>query len=82
MSATKKIQKKVVNFGVAWEGVFGYVQGVQVKDTIYLSGQLSHDKDGALVAPASLNQEGEASELRPDGSADTPDLPQCCRIAG
>jgi enamine deaminase RidA (YjgF/YER057c/UK114 family) len=63
MSATKKIQKKVVNFGVAWEGVFGYVQGVQVKDTIYLSGQLSHDKDGALVAPAPLNHEGKPANF-------------------
>lgn len=59
MSATNKIQKKIVNFGVAWEGLFGYVQGVQVKDTIYLSGQLSHDKDGTLIAPAPLNQEGK-----------------------
>lgn len=58
MSATQKIQKKIVNLGVAWEGLFGYVQGVQVKDTIYLSGQLSHDKEGTLIAPAPLNQEG------------------------
>jgi enamine deaminase RidA (YjgF/YER057c/UK114 family) len=59
MPAQKKFQKKIVNFGVAWEGLFGYVQGVQVKDTIYLSGQLSHDKDGALIAPAALNEEGK-----------------------
>ena len=59
MSAEKTIKKKIVNFGVAWEGLFGYVQGVQVKDTIYLSGQLSHDKDGALVAPAALTEEGK-----------------------
>lgn len=62
MSA-KKIQKKIVNFGVAWEGLFGYVQGVQVKDTIYLSGQLSHDKEGALIAPAPLNQEGKPANF-------------------
>jgi len=59
MPAQKNVQKKIVNFGVAWEGLFGYVQGVQVKDTIYLSGQLSHDKDGALIAPAALNEEGK-----------------------
>ncbi len=59
MSAPKNVQKKIVNFGVTWEGLFGYVQGVQVKDTIYLSGQLSHDKDGALIAPAALNEEGK-----------------------
>lgn len=59
MSTTQKLQKKIVNFGVAWEGLFGYVQGVQVKDTIYLSGQLSHDQDGALVAPAALDEAGK-----------------------
>jgi len=63
MSATQKIQKKVVNFGVAWEGLFGYVQGVQVKDTIYLSGQLSHDKEGALIAPAALDQDGKPANF-------------------
>ena len=42
--------KKVVNFGVAWEGLFGYVQGIQVKDTVYLSGQLSHDRQGNRLA--------------------------------
>lgn len=63
MSATHKIQKKIVNFGVAWEGLFGYVQGVQVKDTIYLSGQLSHDKDGTLIAPAALNEDGKPANF-------------------
>lgn len=62
MSASK-IQKKIVNFGVAWEGLFGYVQGVQVKDTIYLSGQLSHDKEGSLIAPAQLNHEGKPANF-------------------
>jgi len=59
MSNTQKLQKKIVNFGVAWEGLFGYVQGVQAKDTIYLSGQLSHDASGALVAPAPLDEAGK-----------------------
>lgn len=56
--STRNIQRKTANFGVAWEGLFGYVQGIQVKDTIYLSGQLSHDAQGALVAPAALNAAG------------------------
>ena len=59
MSVTNKIQKKVVNWGVAWEGLYGYVQGLQVKDTIYISGQLSHDRSGALVAPAALDGAGK-----------------------
>ena len=36
-----------------------YVQAVKVKDTIYISGQLSHDGDGALVAPAELDASGK-----------------------
>ena len=59
MSTTHKLPRKVVNFGVAWEGLFGYAQAVQVKDTVYLSGQLSHDKDGGLVAPAPLDAAGK-----------------------
>jgi len=58
MSTTNSIQKKVVNLGVAWEGLYGYVQGILVKDTIHLSGQLSHDRSGALVAPAALDSAG------------------------
>lgn len=50
--------KKIANLGVAWEQAFGYVQAVQVKDTIYISGQLSHDADGKLVAPAVLDDRG------------------------
>ncbi|MGI2034115.1 Rid family hydrolase [Rhizobium panacihumi] len=53
-----RITKKIANHGVAWEQAFGYVQALQVKDTIYISGQLSHDGDGKLVAPAVLNAEG------------------------
>jgi len=58
MSTTNSIQKKVVNLGVAWEGLYGYVQGILVKDTIHLSGQLSHDRSGAMVAPAVLDCAG------------------------
>lgn len=49
---------KVANHGVAWEGIYGYVQAIQVKDTIYVSGQLSHDGAGKLVAPAAVDAAG------------------------
>jgi enamine deaminase RidA (YjgF/YER057c/UK114 family) len=39
------------NWGVPWESAYGYVQTVKHGDTIYVSGQLSHDGAG-LVAPA------------------------------
>ncbi|SNS63515.1 RidA family protein [Pseudomonas segetis] len=55
--------KKTASFGVAWEGLYGYVQAVQVKDTIYLSGQLSHDSKGDLIAPADLTPEGKPADF-------------------
>ncbi|MCR6727478.1 Rid family hydrolase [Agrobacterium fabrum] len=55
--------KKAANLGVAWERAFGYVQAVQVKDTIYISGQLSHDDDGKLIAPAALNADGRPADF-------------------
>jgi enamine deaminase RidA (YjgF/YER057c/UK114 family) len=51
--------KQVANFGVAWENAFGYVQAVQVKYTVYPFGQLGHDKDGNLIAPAKLDGAGK-----------------------
>ncbi len=53
------VEKKVENFGVAWEKLFGYVQAVRVKDTIIISGQLSHDGEGQLVAPAEIGADGK-----------------------
>ncbi|WP_025659579.1 Rid family hydrolase [Rhizobium sp. IBUN] len=53
-----KPSKKTVNFGVPWESAYGYCQAIQVKDIVYLSGQLSHDSDGNLVAPAKLDASG------------------------
>ncbi len=59
MHATPKLDKTTANLGVAWEEIYGYAQAVKVKDTIYVSGQLSHDKDGQLVAPAALDAAGK-----------------------
>ncbi|MBB4144199.1 RidA family protein [Rhizobium rhizoryzae] len=57
--------KKIANLGVAWEQAFGYAQAVQVRDTIYISGQLSHDGDGNLVAPAVLDDKGRPIDFTP-----------------
>ncbi len=54
---------KVANFGVAWEGLYGYVQAIRVKDMVYLSGQLSHDREGALLAPALLDAAGKPADF-------------------
>lgn len=40
---------KIYNHGVAWEEAFGVAQGYRVKDTIYISGQFSHDMQGEFV---------------------------------
>lgn len=58
-----KSSKKVANLGVAWESAFGYVQAVKVQDTIYISGQLSHDSDGKLIAPATLDENGRPADF-------------------
>lgn len=60
---TSPLQKDVANLGVAWEDLYGYSQAVKVKDTIYISGQLSHDKDGKLIAPAALDAAGKPRDF-------------------
>ncbi|WP_075293305.1 Rid family hydrolase [Pararhizobium arenae] len=50
---------ETANHGVPWEKAFGYAQAVRVKDTIYISGQLSHDASGNLVAPAKVDAAGK-----------------------
>jgi enamine deaminase RidA (YjgF/YER057c/UK114 family) len=44
--------KEVAYFGMPWEDAYGYAQAIKVDDTIHVSGQLSHDENGSLIAPA------------------------------
>jgi 2-iminobutanoate/2-iminopropanoate deaminase len=37
-----------------WEKEYGYAQAVKVGDTIYLSGQVSHDETGKIVGPGDM----------------------------
>ena len=48
--------KEAAYFGVPWEDAYGYAQAIKVGDTIHVSGQLSHDGKGNLIAPASLDE--------------------------
>jgi enamine deaminase RidA (YjgF/YER057c/UK114 family) len=57
-----KIAKEVANLGMPWEEQYGYAQAVKVSDTIYVSGQLSHDDDGNMVAPAPLDPAGRIAD--------------------
>lgn len=43
------ISKETKNLGVPSEQEYGYSQAVKVGDTIYLSGQVSHDDKGNIV---------------------------------
>jgi enamine deaminase RidA (YjgF/YER057c/UK114 family) len=54
--------KEVVNLGVPWEEQYGYAQAVKVGDSVYVSGQLSHDDAGNMVAPAPLDDTGKISD--------------------
>lgn len=42
-------QMKAFGFGMPWESLYGYSQATQVGDTVYVSGQLSHDRHGTFV---------------------------------
>ena len=63
MKETQRLIKKTANHGVAWESIYGYSQAVQVKDVVYLSGQLGHDEEGRLVAPAPLDSQGRPTDF-------------------
>lgn len=50
--------KEAKGLGMPWEAEYGYAQAVKLGDTIYVSGQLSHDDEGNMVAPAPLDGSG------------------------
>lgn len=43
------INKEEKNLNMPWEKEYGYSQAVKVGDTIYLSGQISHNETGEIV---------------------------------
>ena len=57
-----KAAKEVANLGMPWEEQYGYAQATKVGDTIYVSGQLSHDDQGNMVAPAPLDAAGKIAD--------------------
>jgi enamine deaminase RidA (YjgF/YER057c/UK114 family) len=61
-TAQGKAEKEVANLGMPWEEQYGYAQAVKVGDTIYVSGQLSHDDEGNMVAPAPLDPAGKIAD--------------------
>jgi enamine deaminase RidA (YjgF/YER057c/UK114 family) len=61
-AAQSKVAKEVFNLGMPWEDQYGYAQAVKVGDTIYVSGQLSHDDEGNMIAPAPLDPAGSIAD--------------------
>lgn len=53
------IKKDCKGHGMPWEDLYGYAQAVRVGETIYVSGQLSHDDEGNIVGPAPLDDDGK-----------------------
>ena len=43
------INKETKSLSMPWEKEYGYAQAVKVGDTIYVSGQVSHDDAGHIV---------------------------------
>ncbi|MGL4620490.1 RidA family protein [Chroococcidiopsis sp.] len=43
------INKETISLNMPWESEYGYSQAVKVGDTIYISGQVSHDSKGNVV---------------------------------
>ncbi len=52
------INKDAKGHGMPWEGAYGYAQAVKVGNTIYVSGQLSHNDEGNIVGPAPVDDDG------------------------
>jgi enamine deaminase RidA (YjgF/YER057c/UK114 family) len=59
----RELEREVRQLAVPWEQTYGYAQAVRVGKTIYVSGQLSHDEQGRLVAPAPLNAAGQIADF-------------------
>lgn len=56
---TKEYGKEAAYHGVPAEDLYGYAQAIKIGNEIYVSGQLSHDDKGNMVAPAELDKSGK-----------------------
>jgi 2-iminobutanoate/2-iminopropanoate deaminase len=51
------ISKEAKSLGMLWEKEYGYSQAVKVENTIYISGQLSHDDKGNIVGRGDMEMQ-------------------------
>jgi enamine deaminase RidA (YjgF/YER057c/UK114 family) len=55
--------KEAAYHGVPAEDDYGYAQAIKVGNMIYVSGQLSHDNMGVMIAPAALDETGKPADF-------------------
>src|SRR6201991_1347393 len=55
--------KEAAYHGVPAEDDYGYAQAIKIGNTIHVSGQLSQDDKGTLIAPAALDESGEPADF-------------------
>lgn len=58
-----QITKEPAYAGVPAEDAYGYAQAIRIGNIIHVSGQLSNDDTGAIVAPAPLDSSGKPSDF-------------------
>src|SRR3954468_7142947 len=55
--------KEAAYHGVPAEDDYGYAQAIKIRNTIYMSGQLSQDDKGDMIAPAPLDESGKPADF-------------------
>jgi len=55
------IDKETKSLGMPWEKEYGYSQAVKVGDTIYVSGQVSHDDKGNILGEGDMEVQMRAA---------------------
>ncbi len=55
------IRKEAKSLGMPWENEYGYSQAVKTGDTIYLSGQVSHDDKGNVLGEGDMEVQMRAA---------------------
>ena len=55
------INKETKSLNMPWEEQYGYSQAVKVGDTIYISGQVSHDDDGNILGEGEMEVQMRAA---------------------
>ncbi len=55
------INKEAKSLSMPWENEYGYSQAVKVGDTIYLSGQVSHEDEGNVLGEGDMEVQMRAA---------------------